>query len=335
MNKKIFKNKRIVLVGGAGFIGHNLAIHLKKRGADVSIIDNLQVNHLGEISLNKYNNSTLYLNFLYERLDLLRKQEIPLHVIDARDYSILCKQINLLKPNVLIHLAAVAHAQKANKDPYSTFDHSTRTLENTLDICRDKNIHFIYFSSSMVYGQFENESVSEESPCKPLGIYGALKFSGEKLVIAYNQVFDLKYTIIRPSALYGERCVSRRVSQVFIENSIKNNAFCINGTGEDSLDFTYINDLLNGVELIIKNKASTNQTFNLTYGKASKINFLAKVIKNYFPNVKITYEKKDKLMPERGTLDISKAKKLLSYNPKHNLEKGIEKYVNWYSKSFK
>ena len=335
MNKKIFKNKRIVLVGGAGFIGHNLAIHLKKRGADVSIIDNLQVNHLGEISLNKYNNSTLYLNFLYERLDLLRKQEIPLHVIDARDYSILCKQINLLKPNVLIHLAAVAHAQKANKDPYSTFDHSTRTLENTLDICRDKNIHFIYFSSSMVYGQFENESVSEESPCKPLGIYGALKFSGEKLVIAYNQVFDLKYTIIRPSALYGERCVSRRVSQVFIENSIKNNAFCINGTGEDSLDFTYINDLLNGVELIIKNKASINQTFNLTYGKASKINFLAKVIKNYFPNVKITYEKKDKLMPERGTLDISKAKKLLSYNPKHNLEKGIEKYVNWYSKSFK
>ena len=215
MNKKIFKNKRIVLVGGAGFIGHNLAIHLKKRGADVSIIDNLQVNHLGEISLNKYNNSTLYLNFLYERLDLLRKQEIPLHVIDARDYSILCKQINLLKPNVLIHLAAVAHAQKANKDPYSTFDHSTRTLENTLDVCRDKNIHFIYFSSSMVYGQFENESVSEESPCKPLGIYGALKFSGEKLVIAYNQVFDLKYTIIRPSALYGERCVSRRVSQVF------------------------------------------------------------------------------------------------------------------------
>ena len=187
----------------------------------------------------------------------------------------------------------------------------------------------------MVYGQFENESVSEESPCKPLGIYGALKFSGEKLVIAYSQVFDLKYTIIRPSALYGERCVSRRVSQVFIENSIKNNAFCINGTGEDSLDFTYINDLLNGVELIIKNKASTNQTFNLTYGKASKINFLAKVIKNYFPKVKITYEKKDKLMPERGTLDISKAKKLLSYNPKHNLEKGIEKYINWYSKSFK
>ena len=73
----------------------------------------------------------------------------------------------------------------------------------------------------------------------------------------------------------------------------------------------------------------------MTYGKASKINFLAKIIKNYFPNVKITYEKKDKLMPERGTLDISKAKKLLSYNPKHNLETGIEKYINWYSKSFK
>ena len=62
----------------------------------------------------------------------------------------------------------------------------------------------------MVYGQFNGLSVNEETVCNPLGIYGALKFSGEKLVIAYNQVFDLDYTIIRPSALYGERCVSRR-----------------------------------------------------------------------------------------------------------------------------
>ena len=80
-------------------------------------------------------------------------------------------------------MAAVAHAQKANKDPYSTFDHSTRTLENTLDICKNRNIHFIYFSSSMVYGQFDGKSVTEESPCNPIGIYGALKFSGEKLLL--------------------------------------------------------------------------------------------------------------------------------------------------------
>ena len=69
----------------------------------------------------------------------------------------------------------------------------------------------------MVYGNFTGDSVNEETVCEPLGIYGALKFAGEKMVIAYTQVFDLPYTIIRPSALYGQRCVSRRVSQIFIE----------------------------------------------------------------------------------------------------------------------
>ena len=61
----------------------------------------------------------------------------------------------------------------------------------------------------------------EETPCDPLGVYGALKFAGEKMVIAYNQVFGLAYTIVRPSALYGPRCVRRRVGQVFIENALQ------------------------------------------------------------------------------------------------------------------
>mgnify|MGYP000845967368 CR=1 FL=1 len=74
----------------------------------------------------------------------------------------------------------------------------------------------------MVYGNFKQDFVDENSICDPIGIYGALKFSGEKIVIAYNQVFDIPYTIVRPSALYGERCVSRRVGQIFIENAIQN-----------------------------------------------------------------------------------------------------------------
>lgn len=72
----------------------------------------------------------------------------------------------------------------------------------------------------MVYGNFVEDKVNEDVKCNPIGIYGTLKLSGELLVKAYNQVFDLPYTIIRPSALYGERCVSRRVGQIFIENAI-------------------------------------------------------------------------------------------------------------------
>ena len=85
-----------------------------------------------------------------------------------------------------------------------------------------------------------------------LGFTEHLKYSGELLVKAYSDVFDLPYTIIRPSALYGERCVSRRVGQIFIENAIQNLDIAINGNGEEKLDFTYIDDLINGIELMLQ-----------------------------------------------------------------------------------
>ena len=89
--------------------------------------------------------------------------------------------------------------------------------------------------------------MDEDTACEPLGIYGALKFAGEKMVIAYNQVFGLPYTIVRPSALYGERCVSRRVGQIFIENALLGQEIVVNGDGSDGLDFTYIQDLVDGL----------------------------------------------------------------------------------------
>src|SRR3989338_375913 len=103
----------------------------------------------------------------------------------------------------------------------------------------------------MVYGDFDSETVTEESPCNPIGIYGALKYAGEKIVIAYNQVFGLPYTILRPSALYGQRCVSRRVGQIFIENALQGLDVAINGDGADQLDFTFIDDLVGGVVKVL------------------------------------------------------------------------------------
>ena len=224
----------------------------------------------------------------------------------------------------------MAHAQKANKDPYSTIDHSMRTLENVLDIIRGLNIHLIYFSSSMVYGNFKKKEVTELDHCDPLGIYGTLKFSGEKLVQAYEQVFKSTYTIIRPSALYGPRCVSGRVGQVFIEKALKKQNLEIEGDGNDALDFTYIDDLIHGIELSIDNPKAINQIFNITYGNAAKIKVLADLVKSYFPKIKISFKKRDVLMPERGTLSILKAKKKLGYKPKFNLAKGIGEYISWY-----
>src|SRR3990167_7558711 len=237
---KSVKDLKIMLIGGAGFIGHNLALALKQLGADVHIVDSLQVNNLysfGNVSASPNRlHRELYLSLINMRLDLIRRAGISLHMQDARDYHALSRMISDINPDVVIQLAAVSHADQSNKDPYSTFDHSLRTLENALDASRDSVKHFIYFSSSMVYGHFEGATVTEETPCNPLGIYGALKYSGEKIVIAYNQVFNLPYTIIRPSALYGERCVSRRVGQIFLENAIHGKDVIIHGDGSDSLD---------------------------------------------------------------------------------------------------
>jgi nucleoside-diphosphate-sugar epimerase len=324
--------RRIALIGGAGFIGHHLALGLAQRGAQVAIIDGLQINNFLTFSSARDDipNRDLYLRFISERLDLFRRAGLPLYTADARDYHLLSKLITEIQPNVVVQLAAVAHAGKSNKDPFSTFDHSLRTLENALDATRKRIEHFIFFSSSMVYGNFQEASVTEDRVCEPLGIYGALKFAGEKLVIAYNQVFNLPYTIVRPSALYGERCVSRRVGQVFIEEALAGRELSVQGDGEERLDFTYIGDLVNGLINVIENESAKGQVFNLTYGHSRSINEMLAILRQYIPEVRAKYEARDHLMPERGTLSVEKAKQLIGYAPQYPLEKGYARYIEWY-----
>jgi nucleoside-diphosphate-sugar epimerase len=325
--------KKLLIIGGAGFIGHNIALTLKDE-YEIFIIDGLLVNNF--ISLIDNRDNLPYPKFskavLDERVKLFDKNGLNIIIQDARDYYGLCQKINEIKPNIIIHLAAVSHANRSNKDPYSTFDHSFRTLENALDAVRNQSQleHFIYFSSSMVYGNFKQDFVDENSICEPIGIYGALKFSGEKIVIAYNQVFDIPYTIIRPSALYGERCISRRVGQIFIENSLLNKEIIIDGDGLEKLDFTYIHDLVSGVKSIIERKESKNQIFNITFGEGRKIIDLIEILKKYFGEIKVVKKERSKLTPKRGRLSGDKARELIGYNPTWNLEKGYNSYIKWY-----
>jgi nucleoside-diphosphate-sugar epimerase len=326
------RNKRVAIVGGAGFIGHNLALKLSELGAEPHVVDGLQVNNLGYYSsgYSTNPNAERYIAFINERLSLLRGSKVGVHVIDARDYHVVSQTLNTIQPDVVVHLAAIAHANRSNKDPFSTFDHSMRTLENVLDATRSLGIQVIYFSSSMVYGNFDGETVTEDRVCNPIGIYGALKYSAEKLIIAYNQVFDLPYTIIRPSALYGERCVSRRVGQAFIENALVGEDLVVNGDGSDSLDFTYIDDVVQGVILSMTRKEALNETFNITFGEARKLSHLAELVMEQFPGISLKHNPRDGLMPERGALSIEKAQDLLGYNPQHPVEHGFVRYIDWY-----
>ena len=137
------KSKKILLVGGCGFIGHNLALNLKKLNHDVFVVDSLSINNLLSFTDSDIQNKSLYTGILNNRIDLISKNKLIL----------LCKMPEIImyapgsmkiNPDIIIHLAAVSHANKSNKDPHTTFDHSLRTLENTLDFAKSKKIHTIF-----------------------------------------------------------------------------------------------------------------------------------------------------------------------------------------------
>jgi len=326
------KGRKVLLIGGAGFIGTNLALELARRGARVAIVDALRVNNLLSLGSEQMPaiRRELYTRIVKQRLALLHAAGIPLHPLDARNRSALARVVARMTPHTVVQLAAVSHAGRSNQDPGATFDHSLRTLENALDAARGIAEHFVFFSSSMVYGNFRSQSVDEDHPLEPIGIYGALKLAGEKMVIAHHQVFGMPYTIVRPSALYGPRCIGRRVSQIFIENALEDAALRVEGDGEERLDFTYIDDLVDGTCRMIAAPAARNRIFNLTYGRSRSVAELLGVLKTRFPEVRVEYAARDRLMPMRGTLCIDRARELLGYAPQHAIETGMPKYIDWY-----
>ena len=129
--------------------------------------------------------------------------------------------------------------------------------------------------------------------------------------------------------------MSRRVGQIFIENVLNKKDIIISGNGNDKLDFTYIDDLISGVNKIINNSNSINQIFNITYGNSRRIIDLVEILKKFYPNIKVNFEKQDKLTPKRGTLSIKKAKKLLNYQPSWSIDQGYVKYIKWYQNFYK
>jgi len=134
------KKNKIALIGGAGFIGHNLAISLKQKGYSPFIIDSLAVNNILSFTDKEIKNRQLYWSILNERMDLLHANDIEINVEDARNYNSLCALLSNIKPDVIIQLAAVSHANKSNKDPHTTFDHNLRTLENALDYAKSAKV---------------------------------------------------------------------------------------------------------------------------------------------------------------------------------------------------
>ena len=122
--------------------------------------------------------------------------------------------------------------------------------------------------------------------------------------------------------------MNNRVSQIFIQKALKGQIIKIQGKNE-KLDFTYVEDLADGAILAATKKGGKNKTFNITYGKSETLFKFVKILSKHYKNLNYKIEKRDNFRPKRGTLSISKAKKLLNYKPKYNLEKGIKKYIEF------
>lgn len=331
-------DQRILLVGGAGFIGHNMALELARMGATVGICDNLMVNSLIENCYDadrKVVQRTAYQNFLLDRFLLLRESGVELMNCDARLLADLGRVFEKFRPTKVVHMAAIASAVDAKAEPGLCFDLQLITLRNVLELVRplvDKINQVMFMSSSTVYGDFEGDTVDETTFPRPEGIYANAKFMGERLVRTYRTQYGLGTTVIRPSALYGERCISRRVSQVFIENALTGKPLLLEGGGDGRLDFTYINDLVQGMvrALALHRGHDDSSTFNITFGNARTIADLAAVVKSVVPDAILEERPRAVDKPIRGTLSIERAREKLGFEPEWTLETGYHQYCSWY-----
>ena len=251
--KKRMAGERVSLVGGAGFIGHNLALALRQIGVEVQIVDNLMQNNMlanvSEMDIDDFRRQLNH-NFLVQRFEMMRNTGVVMDNADARSMTDLAESLKRFQPTKIVHLSAISSAVDAKKVPGHCFDLQLVTLRNVLEFTRlfpNEVNEVVFMSSSTVYGDFETETVDESVRPRPYGIYANAKFMGERLIRTYHDQYGLGVTIIRPSALYGERCISRRVSQVFIENALMGKPLYLEGGGDGRLDFTYIEDLVDGI----------------------------------------------------------------------------------------
>ena len=319
--------KTALVTGGLGFIGSNLVNILLRR----KIVSRC-------IILDSF---TGFINPLKENFSDLRKyrfqekKNIVIERGDAKDFRLIYKILNLYKPKLIFHTAAIPLSKienlNANESKIGSVDTTTNILE-CINFFQNKKKYkinrFVYISSSMVYGDFKKNKVSETDKLSPKEIYGTMKLSGEIVTRGLCKFYNIPFTIIRPSAVYGPTDMNNRVSQIFIERAQKGQTIKIQGKDE-KLDFTFVEDLANGCILAATKKNGINETFNITYGKAETLYKFVMILSKRFKKLKYKIEKRDSFRPKRGTLSINKAKRLLNYKPIYNLEKGIKKYLNF------
>jgi nucleoside-diphosphate-sugar epimerase len=309
---------KFLITGGLGLIGHNVTAKLEAKDHEVVIVDT----------------QTNYGIIPQDELDYLmaeRRKKIAtdrIYRIDITDQDGIDWVIRDHKPDVVIHMASFPRQKVVNANPALGAQVMMEGLINVLESAKRHNVErVVYISSSMVYGDFEDQ-VTEDSECDPIGQYGIMKLAGEQLVKDYYRRGAFDYVVIRPSAVYGPLDVEDRVVAKFMLAAMRGETLKVNGA-EETLDFTYVDDAADGIVSAATRIMSANRTYNITKSHSVSLLEAAEMIVKIVGKGTVEVRDKDADFPSRGALDIDRARVILGYDPKIDVEEGFQRYYDW------
>lgn len=310
---------KVLVTGGAGFIGSHLCDALLERGDEVVCVDNL----------NDYYNP----EFKEENISgYVEDPAFKFYKEDIRNQEALEKIFKDEGIKKVVHLAARAGVRPSLKDPLLYADVNINGTLNLLECARDSGVeNFVFGSSSSVYGATSSVPFTEDDPCdKPLSPYAATKRADELLCHTYHYLYGIPMCCLRFFTVYGPRGRPDMAVYKFTKAINAGDAIEVYGDGTAKRDFTYVDDIIAGVIAAIDKKFEF-ELINLGNNNPVEVNRLIAVIEDGLGK-KATIQQGD---PHPGDVpityaDVTKAKKLLGYEPKIKIEEGIKKFVEWY-----
>jgi UDP-glucose 4-epimerase len=309
-----------LVTGGAGFVGSHLAEALVNKGCEVIILDNLSTGFIDNVS---------HLLNLHNKVKFIRG--------DVRDPKVCLKAAE--GADIIFHEAAQINPVLAVENPSYDFEINARGTLNMLEAARKKDVKKFIFASTNVYANPKYLPIDEDHPIDLLSPYAASKLSGEAYCIVYNNTYGLKTVRLRYTNIYGPRQRSTKnesgVITIFIERVLKGMRPIIFGDGEQTRDFIYVSDIVKANILAAESESSQGEAFNIGSGEETSINTLANII--------LKIASREDLAPEKGperaadfrrcVVDITKARKVLGFNPKVTLETGLKRTIDWWKQS--
>lgn len=327
--KEKLENKNILVTGGAGFIGSNLCEELLSLGANVTCLDNF---------------ATGFRENLAAILEHPNFRLIEGDIRNPEDCKNACEN-----QDFILHQAALGSVPRSINDPVTSNDVNVGGFLNMLVAARDAGVQrFIYAASSSTYGDSESLPKVEDKIGKPLSPYAITKFVNELYADVFKRTYDFDTIGLRYFNVFGRKQnpngAYAAVIPKFVMQLMNHESPVINGGGEYSRDFTYIDNviLMNLLALTSDNTESLNQVYNTAFGERTTLNDLVKYLKEYLSefdskiaDVEIIYGDYRKGDVPHSLASIDKAKNLLNYQPQYSMKDGLKEAVKWYWENLK